>query len=184
MYCQLALVLVQAGQVTTRPSYFPQFATRRKRRLLAASGVERCGAQRRPWSSPSRAFRSRADDRARQDEVNVRTVATGAMPAALAVKALAAVRPQPRQDVLEIGRGSRGGPSVAGSSGPRQGASSARPKRPLRISKRRSAMSSCGTRSQVRCSAGPRARAASREPVSAPSAAPVATWRETITSGA
>lgn len=72
-------------------------------------------------------------------------------------------------------------PSVAGSSGPRERASRARPKRPLRISKRRSAMSSWGTQSQARCSGGPRASAASREPVSAPSAAPVATWRETIT---
>ena len=42
-------------------------------------------------------------------------------------------------------------------------------------------MSSWGTRSQARCSGGPRARAASRDPASAPAAAPVATWRDTIT---
>jgi hypothetical protein len=72
-------------------------------------------------------------------------------------------------------------PSVAGSSGPRETASRAIAKTPLRISKRRSSMSSCGTRSHARCSGGPRASAATRERVSAPSAAPVATWRETIT---
>jgi hypothetical protein len=72
-------------------------------------------------------------------------------------------------------------PSVAGSSGPREAASRAIAKTPLRISKRRLSMSSCGTRSHARCSGGPRASAATRERVSAPSAAPVATWRETIT---
>lgn len=51
-----------------------------------------------------------ADDRARQDELNVRREATGAMPAAPAVKELAAVRTQPGKDVLAIGRGSRCGP--------------------------------------------------------------------------
>ena len=70
---------------------------------------------------------------------------------------------------------------MAGSNGPRESASSARANRPLRISKRRLAMSSWGTRSQARCSGGPSARAASRDPASAPAAAPVATCRDTIT---
>jgi hypothetical protein len=72
-------------------------------------------------------------------------------------------------------------PSVAGSNGPREAASRAIANTPLRISKRRSSMSSCGTRSHARCRGGPRASAAARECVSAPSAAPVATCRETIT---
>ena len=59
---------------------------------------------------PFRGSHEYADDRARQDELNVRTEAAGTMPAAPAVKELAAVRTQPRKDVLEIGRGSRCGP--------------------------------------------------------------------------
>jgi hypothetical protein len=60
-------------------------------------------------SRPPRGSDEQADDRARQDELNVRTEVTGAMPAVPAVKELAAVRTQPRKDVLEIGRGSRAG---------------------------------------------------------------------------
>jgi hypothetical protein len=65
------------------------------------------GAASRPRS---RGSHEQADDRARQDELIVRREATGAMPAAPAVKELAAVRTQPRKNVLEIGRGSRCGP--------------------------------------------------------------------------
>jgi hypothetical protein len=60
---------------------------------------------------PYRGSHKHADDRARQDELNVGREATGAMPAAPAVKELAAVRAQPGKDVLEIGRGSRCGPN-------------------------------------------------------------------------
>jgi hypothetical protein len=73
---------------------------------------------------PSRGSQEQADDRARQDELNVRGEATGAMPAAPAVKELAAVRPQ-----------ADAAPSVVGLNGPGPRASSATPKRPLRISK-------------------------------------------------
>jgi len=52
---------------------------------------------------------------------------------------------------------------------------------PLLISKRRLGMSSCGMRSAARWSAGPSSSARRRERASAPAAAPVATWRETIT---
>src|SRR5207237_10387390 len=49
------------------------------------------------------------------------------------------------------------------------------------ISKLRSGMSSCGTRSPATCRAGPSRSARERERTSAPSAPPVATCRETIT---
>jgi hypothetical protein len=72
-------------------------------------------------------------------------------------------------------------PRVAGSSRPRLIASSARQARPLPISKRREPMSLCGTRSPARWRIGPRTIAASLDPLAAPTAAPVATWSETIT---
>lgn len=53
-------------------------------------------------------FHEQADDRARQDKLNIRTEASGAMPAAPAMKELAAARTQPREDVLKIGCGGRG----------------------------------------------------------------------------
>jgi len=59
---------------------------------------------------PSGGSHEQADDRAREDELNARREATGAMPAAPAVKELAAVWTQPGKDVLEIGCGSRCGP--------------------------------------------------------------------------
>jgi len=61
-----------------------------------------------------RVFREHSDDRARQHELNVRAQATGAVPAARAVEKLAPARTQPRTDVLEIGRGGRGGPERGG----------------------------------------------------------------------
>src|SRR5262245_31061231 len=72
-------------------------------------------------------------------------------------------------------------PSTAGSSGPRAAASSPSPRRPVPISKLRSGMSSCGTRSPARWSPGPSRSASGRERTTAPIAAPVATCSETIT---
>ena len=57
---------------------------------------------------PAGWFHEQADDRARQDKLNIRTEASGAMPAAPAMKELAAVRTQLRKDVLKIGCGGRG----------------------------------------------------------------------------
>lgn len=54
-------------------------------------------------------LQERADDRAGQEQLNVCTEASGAMPASAAVKELAAVRTQLRKDVLEIGCGGRAG---------------------------------------------------------------------------
>jgi hypothetical protein len=51
---------------------------------------------------------------------------------------------------------------------------------PEPISKRRSAMSSCGIRSPARWSSSPSGKETSLERISEPPAAPVATWRETI----
>ena len=73
-------------------------ASRRPRGSLAVSPVPPAG-----W------FHEQADDRARQDKLNIRTEASGAMPAAPAMKELAAVRTQLRKDVLKIGCGGRGG---------------------------------------------------------------------------
>jgi len=50
-------------------------------------------------------FQEHPDDRAREDELNVRAQAAGAVPAPTTLEELAAVRTQPRKDVLEIGRG-------------------------------------------------------------------------------
>jgi hypothetical protein len=72
-------------------------------------------------------------------------------------------------------------PSVAGSSGPRRAARRRMPARPLPISSRREWRSRCGTRSPAMWRTGPRRSAVSREPLAAPAAAPVATWRATIT---
>jgi len=63
-----------------------------------------CICDARRLHRPAR-FQENPDDRARQDELNVGAEATGAVPAAPAVEELAAVRTQPRKDVLEIGRG-------------------------------------------------------------------------------
>jgi hypothetical protein len=57
---------------------------------------------------PAGWFHQQADDRARQDKLNIRTEGSGAMPAAPAVKELAAVWTQLRKDVLKIGCGGRG----------------------------------------------------------------------------
>jgi hypothetical protein len=59
---------------------------------------------------PAGRLHEHADDRARQDELNVSAEAASAMPAAPAVEELATVRTQTRNDVLEVGRGGRGGP--------------------------------------------------------------------------
>ena len=72
-------------------------------------------------------------------------------------------------------------PSVAGSSAPRRVARRRMPARPLPISNRRERKSRCGMRSPAKWRTGPRRSAASREPLAAPTAAPVATWRATIT---
>ncbi len=53
-------------------------------------------------------FEEQPDDRARQDELNVRAKAACAVPAA-PVEQPAAVRTQPRHDVLEVGCRGRGG---------------------------------------------------------------------------
>src|SRR6478609_10772309 len=58
--------------------------------------------------SHQRGFHEQADDCARQDKLNIRTEASGAMPAAPAMKELAAVRTQLRKDVLKIRCGGRG----------------------------------------------------------------------------
>ena len=45
-----------------------------------------------------------SDDCAGREELNVRAQAAGAMPAESTVEELAAAQPQPRKDVLEVGR--------------------------------------------------------------------------------
>jgi hypothetical protein len=59
-------------------------------------------------SRPGGWFHEQADDRACQDKLNIRTEASGAMPAAPAMKEFAAVRTQLRKDVLKIRCGGRG----------------------------------------------------------------------------
>jgi hypothetical protein len=74
-------------------------------------------ASRRPGGSPRLScpvppagwFHEQADDRARKDKLNIRTEPSGAMPAAPAMKELAAVRTQLRKHVLKIGCGGGGG---------------------------------------------------------------------------
>jgi hypothetical protein len=71
-------------------------------------------------------------------------------------------------------------PTVAGLSGPCRAATNATAASPLVISKRRLAISSCGTRSSARCNIGPIRSARARERASSPAAAPLATWSVTI----
>jgi hypothetical protein len=74
-------------------------------------------------------------------------------------------------------------PTVAGSRAPRRAATRLTTNKPLPISKRRSWMSWCGTRSPTRCDDRPSAAAAARERTAAPTVAPKAACSETITLG-
>src|SRR5439155_1199599 len=71
-------------------------------------------------------------------------------------------------------------PTVAESSGPRRAASRATTNRPLAISKRRFGMSSWGTRSPARWSAGPSSAAVRGARTAAPMAASAACARVTL----
>ena len=129
-----------------------------------------------PWND------QHSENRAGEQELHRCGERSIPVPPQAVVKDLPSAGAQEREDVLEIRSGQLAtAPTVTGSSGPRRTARRAMPAIPVPISNRAEWKSRCGTRSPARCRAGPRRTAASREPVAAPSAAPVATWRATIT---